>query len=533
MSASAAQVPLAANPRHVFMALFAVYFLLILLPILLADRPWNDDLARAASGSFGWNNNGRHLANYLMKVLALGSSRLFDLSPLPQLLAIGLLSLTGALMARRFAIESPIAATLIALPLGAQPFFLENLAFQFDAGIMALAMLMALWPILRPRSGITGFLLGGLALLACLLLYQPAINVFLVFVLVEFALLVFGPGDFRGACRGLLLRLAQAALTMLVYRTAIHASLDDWILAHSRTVSVLDWPAIAGNLRLFLDFIQSGFAPRIGTLMLVLGLAVVVLPLPGLLHAIHHKPSPKERWGWAATVLALPAMAVFAAFGPMLLLEQPVLMPRVLIGVGALISAAFLLLYRSTEGRPASRRGAGVIAASALVICAVHAAAFGNAAKAQADYERTLATAIAEHLQTLERPMTVETLVVDGSIGLAPLTEHAATQLPILRQLILPYLHYGDFHTRHFLQPFVQHVGHTPAIVSAEDAPALPSGHTVAASLQGRHHRLVRSGSSVRICLPIQASPMCTTTPAPSPSVPSNSSPESDVGALQ
>jgi len=533
MSASVSQVQLAANPRHVFLVLFAVYFLLILLPILLADRPWNDDLARAASGSFGWNNNGRHLANYLMKVLALGGSRLFDLSPLPQLIAIGLLSLAGVLIAQRFAISSLLAAVLIALPLGAQPFFLENLAFQFDAGIMALAMLMALWPILRPRQGVAGFLLGGLALLACLLLYQPAINVFLEIALLEFVLLVFEPGALGRACRGLLLRLALAALIMLIYRTAIHASLDDWILAHSRTVSLTELPAIVGNLRLFLDFIQSGFTSRSGTLILVLGLAVPVLALPGLMQAIHSHASSKSRWGWAAVVLALPVMAVLAAFGPMLLLEQPVLMPRVLIGVGAVICAALVLLYRATEGRPASRRAATVVATSFAVIFAVHAAAFGNAAKAQADYERTLATTIAEGLRVMEHGVAVETLIVDGSVGRSPLTEHAASQLPVLRQLILPYLHHGDFHTRHFLKPFVHESAQTPAIISAEDAPVPASAHSIDALHRGRQFLLLRTDSTVRICLPINASPMCAAEPAPSASVPSPSTPESDVGALQ
>ncbi len=178
----------AATPARdgiVFGGIATLLFIAILLPILLADRHTNDDLLRALSGNYGWTENGRHLTNALMRVLQFGASRVIDLAPLPQLLAVLALAWAGTLVARRFAVTPAWLGVLVALPLGAQPFFLENLAFRFDAPFMALAVALALLPVVSPER--LRSWRGALVLLASLALYQPAITVFVIFALLEAA----------------------------------------------------------------------------------------------------------------------------------------------------------------------------------------------------------------------------------------------------------------------------------------------------------------------------------------------------------
>src|SRR5260221_14481809 len=67
-------------------------FLLILLPIVFADRYHLEDWRRLIRGSYGWTGEGRLLADLLMIALNFGGS-LKDISPLPQLLWIALLAL--------------------------------------------------------------------------------------------------------------------------------------------------------------------------------------------------------------------------------------------------------------------------------------------------------------------------------------------------------------------------------------------------------------------------------------------------------
>lgn len=131
----------------------------------------------------GWDSNGRPLTNFLMKLLQCYDHALVDISPLTQIGAIAILAWVGVLIARRYAIASPRMAALVAFPLGGQPFYLENLSYKFDALSMSTAMLLALLPIIALKDDRRGWWLGILALFASLNFYQPALNAYLIFIL--------------------------------------------------------------------------------------------------------------------------------------------------------------------------------------------------------------------------------------------------------------------------------------------------------------------------------------------------------------
>ncbi len=69
--------------------------LLYVLPVILADRPYIDDLGRSVLGYTWWGLNGRPLSDVVMIALSMGHP-ILDLSPLPLLLGITILSLTLA-----------------------------------------------------------------------------------------------------------------------------------------------------------------------------------------------------------------------------------------------------------------------------------------------------------------------------------------------------------------------------------------------------------------------------------------------------
>jgi hypothetical protein len=146
----------ACDDRSVFAILLALYFL-ILYPILRANRYYDDDLKRALIGRTGWDSNGRPLTTLLMKLLQCYDSALVDISPLTQIGAVAILAWVGVLIARRYAMRSPWMAALVAFPLGAQPFYLENLSYKFDALSMSLAMLLALLPVLAIKDNRRGW----------------------------------------------------------------------------------------------------------------------------------------------------------------------------------------------------------------------------------------------------------------------------------------------------------------------------------------------------------------------------------------
>ena len=108
-------------------ALLAAGGLLYVLPILLADRYYQDDLARSLYGATGWAGDGRPLTEWLMELLAGGSSTIVDLSPLPMLLGLAALAYALTLYARQ-AFPTLQNSALATLALG---FVLAHPLFHF------------------------------------------------------------------------------------------------------------------------------------------------------------------------------------------------------------------------------------------------------------------------------------------------------------------------------------------------------------------------------------------------------------------
>lgn len=440
---------------RVFWLLFVSYLVLILYPILHADRYCNDDLIRSVLGNYGWNNNGRHLANLFMRILQFGSPRMIDIWPLPQVLAVAVLAWTGALVARRFSIQQPWLAALVVFPLGAQPFYLENLSYRFDAPCMALAVMCALLPFTILGSNWKHWSLGVLALLACLSFYQPAINVFLIFAILEAFLAQVARERFLSQATTLLRRASQALVASLIYQWVFAGSMKDWMHEHGALIWYGSAPdRLIANTTNFYHYVIDAFSARWEVLFTPFAIVAVATPIAVSLYLAWSQRADLPRWQTATLIFAafaLPCAAAICIAGPMLLLERPILMPRVMIGIGGLLCAALIAMHatfsRMRWTRVVQSALAGVWALGFVVV----ACAYGNTLGAQKSYETHIASRISDDIATASALHPVHSYLLAGSAGFAPVAEHTISQLPIMRDLVSPYLQQNDFNSRNFL----------------------------------------------------------------------------------
>jgi hypothetical protein len=443
------------RPR-IFLGTFAYYFLAILLPIVLAGRYCNDDIIRSISGNYGWNNNGRHLANVLMRILQLGGSRTVDIGPLPQLLAAVVLSVIAVLLARRFAIKSVLLAILVAIPLGAQPFFLENMAYRFDAACMAAAMLCALLPIVFLGQDKTGWRLGTLSLLAAFNFYQPAFNVFLLFALFEVMNGQLDNAPLRSQWRLIGFRLSQAIAAAVVYKLLFASSMKDWMQIHGAMVTT---PAAAvANLQTFSAYVVDSLGSRLSILFGVLIAASLGIVIATCVRQAVSGWSARSRFESLclfASALLFPVMAGLLLFGPMLLLQEPVLMPRVLVGVGAMISASLISAHFALRKWVVSLHWEIGIGSVWAMSFAIIAAVFGNASADQRRYEEAIASQLSDDLAFEQNHQAMSAFVLRGSAGYSPMVRRVIYQWPLIDKLVVPYLRENDFNTNAFLLHYI------------------------------------------------------------------------------
>ncbi len=468
---------------------------LVLYPILRADRPYNDDLKRALLGRASWDSNGRPLTTLLMRALQAYDHTMVDIAPLPQVGAVVLLAWIGARLAVRYTRTSPWLAALLVFPLGAQPFFLENLSYRFDALSMALAVLLAAWPLLMP-DGRKPWQRGVLCLFAALCLYQPATNVFLVLALLEAWQQQAGDRPAAAWLRQLGGRALQWLTAMAVYELLVGMHISGWVRRQATPIQgVRELPLLGHNFALFYDFVAGAFNAHwwwvFAPVLVVLALAPAAI---GLRHARSLAPLPRAALGLLA--LAMPIAAMVAALGPMLVLREPEIRPRVLIGLGALLVAGLVAVHdwlrRWRHGPLVSGVLAGVLATSMLVI----ASAYGNAMAAQQRLERHIAERLADDLSVLADGQAIGALHVSGSSGLAPLADHAVAEFPLIGSLVPTYLNDADlFGTSGFLMNYL------PQWVDARKPDSIRIRPDEAATLAHCAAAPLRQAAGYRLCL--------------------------------
>jgi hypothetical protein len=432
--------------RSVFLAALLLYGLVI-WPIVHADRFYIDDLGRAYAGYLGWTGDGRPLANVVMELFNLGTP-LTDLSPLPQLAALLLLAMLAVQVARRFGIEGTWRPPLVLAPLVAQPFFLENLSYKFDSLTMSLAVTLAALAVVGPAARGWRGVLGSVCILASLCLYQPALNVFLIFALAE---LLYEQARLC-APRSLLalagVRLLQLLVACGVYRCVLLATVKGhYAIYHQQLPDAAQaWPVILHNLAAFWSYVKTYTATSWAALQWVYTAAGAMLALgASVRYAVANWPASRPRLR-LTLVLGPVAVALGAAilpWGPMLVLREPVFAPRVMVGVGALASAAMLAVSCAlARWRVAPRWHVALLAAPAYGLL-VFAAAYGNALGLQKGYEDRLTADIAQDLSALADGAGVRRYTLRGHAARPPVVQHDIRKYPLLDVLVPVYLTAG------------------------------------------------------------------------------------------
>lgn len=195
-----------------------------------------------------------------MKLLQCFNHALVDISPLTQIGSVAILAWVGVLIARRYRIRQPWMAAFVAFLLGAQPFYLENLSFKFDSLSMSMAVFFALLPILTLKEERKGWWLGILCLFVSLNLYQTAINVYLIFILLDVALAKLHDTPPRELWLQFRTRALQAGMGMLVYQLITGIHIGGWVKQETVAIhSVAELPLIANNVINYCRFIGSSF----------------------------------------------------------------------------------------------------------------------------------------------------------------------------------------------------------------------------------------------------------------------------------
>lgn len=420
------------SPGTAALVLFLVYTVGI-SAILRTNFYYQDDVSRAAYGYKQWDYFGRFLSTALATLVHAGDY-LTDIAPLPQLLAVGIMAVSGVMLLGilydRWQFSAWELVSVVSLALN--PYFLECLSFRFDAPYMAMSVLAGIAPLLFWNRGTKTYVFAAmLGTLGVCTSYQAASGIFPMLVIL-LAVLGWNRGEpFR------------KQLSFCLYSAA------GYLMGLAYFYLVLMRPANAGYVSNQLPG-AGGLIPNIlGNLSqywrnLVLDMKLWWLGMMGLILVAFLVLTARNRKRplWASltvTILGILAMAV-VCFGAYIALSSALFSPRAMYGFGVMLAA---LCAEVCRGKGSTLIRMPVVALVWAFF--VFSFTYGNALDLQKEYTEFRIQLVIQDLNDLGLTAdTMKTVKLSGDIGRAPVLDNMPQDYQILNRLIPSTFAGGD-----------------------------------------------------------------------------------------
>jgi hypothetical protein len=426
---SLAEIPAKALIKP-FLLVLTVY-LLGILGIIRADFFYIDDMDRAVRGYHGWNGWSRHLSDILSTFIHT-DTRLADISPLPQILAVFLTAAATTALIYIFCGEKPTTARLLAaVPLGLSPYFLENYSYKFDAPYMALSVLLSIVPFLFLERKKAFVFVSIISLLGMCMTYQASSGIYIMIT----AALVFDGWNYKKKTGKELFAFTVRTLGSFVCSLVFFrlVFMVNGTTGHGVSTEIFPperfLPGIIKNITSCFAAINADFGMAWKLLI-----AVICV----LFAADAAKRSAQKG---VKRILAPCLLILFlftASYGVYIVLENPLFAPRALYGFGA--CAAIISVFLVESGKKTAL--AAVIALNWCFF--VFAFSYGNALADQKRYTHFRVELLLSDLNALfpGRNGNDMEIHLENNIGFGPLTENIAHHYPVIKRLVPLNRHY-------------------------------------------------------------------------------------------
>jgi hypothetical protein len=371
-----------------------------ILPLVLADLAYIDDVwrsqlaGRLQDPGDSWTGQGRVLADMLYGGLGFDKATP-NIYPLPLLLAMVVAAKALSDLAFHY-FEAPTGtALLVVLPLWFNPFFLQNLSYQYDGAAMALALAASVMAITQGARHRWGTGLAMVLVAAAASLYQVSVNVFAGLCCIEVIRQVAAHAPLRQVVRQLARRLVQLLGGGLLYLLTGYRLID----VPRTALLPLDhaWPETLAR-RLLLAFEHVGLLVTTGTAWLFLilaGLAGATLVLRSW-QVLRSARPVIARVALLALLWCSLVVLMLLVPGISLLFDYYNQGARLLMGVGPAMVLVLLLAHERLAGLHGRLAWFTVIP---LVFMLSFSYAYGRLLVAQKEMERVMTSSIAQAIQ--------------------------------------------------------------------------------------------------------------------------------------
>jgi len=323
-----------------------IFSLIYCFGLISSHLNYLDDFGRYTLGYTSWSSNGRPFADVIMMAINFGKP-LVDLSPLPILLSLFFLSLTGVLLAKKFMPQRSVSFyVVVTCLLISNPFFLENLSFKYDILAMSLSICFIMLCFIHNNNRSLGFFMSTFFIFVSLGLYQSTIGSFIILALTGASLnLQVKKLSTKKILKELAIRMMQLLLAYAFYNIFIIRNLihDEYSHAHSEIIHINSngFHIAYDNFCAYISLLSTYFRSMPITMLYLYAIFFIALSI------FIAQRFYKSNRGIALSVLSIgiPLVILYLSFAPMIILKSSVISSRVMTSFGITLFSLGILSH--------------------------------------------------------------------------------------------------------------------------------------------------------------------------------------------
>lgn len=407
--------------------IMSMIYLLGISAILRADFNYVDDMGRVANGSKGWINYSRFLTEALSSFIHM-DTYLTDVSPLPQLIAVMFLAVSGIVLLYIISEMTSYSAWEMSalLLLGLNPYFLECLSYKYDSPYMVLSILGAIVPFLyKKKKGIIYVFASMIGMVIVCTTYQAATGIYPMIVILLMLKMWCDNKPMREIGKFCLWSVIGYGSGMAFFYFILMVPVDAAYGTGLASTNLRDLAEIVYyNMRSYYTYVRSDF--KAFWLILVLALAM------GFLWTTARSSKRNKVFSLLMAMVSLLLMGM-VCFGVYPAVARTLFAPRAMYGFGVLLTLMGIYV--------AEKCGAMLFRLPALLLGLaffVFSFTYGNALSVQKEYIDFRIQMVVDELNDMdvflsEQPVVVQ---ISGTVGYSPVIRYMPQNYNILNRLV-------------------------------------------------------------------------------------------------
>lgn len=427
-----------------------IFSLLYILPIVLANFYYIDDLGRSLRGYTGWNSNGRPLLSLLAIIFSDGKP-LMDISPWIQVAAGIVFNYSLVIYIRKY-VDRASAFGIFCIGVFAylNLFLLENFSYKYDSlgMLLSISLYFVLFSLPHRMNKKMVLIASIVAVLLSSSLYQAAIGAYLSLALLEALWNLYEQKSWSIIIKEILIRVAGFLAGSIIYKLTVVKLYvkDGYSLEHAGMVNVFSHEGIerfVHNVHEFASMFQS-YGVTIGILGILL-LLTLCIGLGYIAYTVWNQRDERKSLKILSVgfVFAVPILLVIASVMALILLKSPIIAPRVMLSFTVFTLFIGFVIYRLSE----VKKGFLTMAILSMICILSFSSYYGNLLTNQEKMNHLVASYIVHDMNELEEKYgrDFDKVIFVGSAPRSHELSLAIGKRPLFGRLI-PIVMNNDWH---------------------------------------------------------------------------------------